>query len=59
MSKTDKTKPAKYQIADLAAAHGGHIDYRRVAWRRYKGHGEFIAKTKNRKNKDWKDNYDY
>jgi hypothetical protein len=59
MSKTDKTKPPRVQIAEAKAAHGGHINWHTdVTFSRYKGDGEWIAEQKNRKYRDWKDNYD-
>ena len=42
-----------------------HCGYQPTNWHTYKGfkrnkgEGEWIATSKGRKNKDWKDNYDY
>lgn len=60
MSKTDKTKPPKVQIAESKAKHGeAHINWHTdVTFRRYKGDGEYIAEQRGRKWVDHKDNYD-
>lgn len=59
MSKTDKTKPAKYQISDYAAEHGGYIDYRAIKWRRQSGEKFWRAEEMQRKERAlrnyWKD----
>lgn len=50
MSKTDKTKPAKYQIEEQRQRHGDHhILWSEVAWRRYKGEGEWMRGIAHRK----------
>ena len=59
MSKTDKTKPARVQISDYAADHGGHVDYRAIKWKRDRGAKEWNEEKIRRKSRAlsnyWKD----
>jgi len=60
MSKTDKTKPTRVQIADATAAHGGKINWHKdVTFSRYQGDKMYRNEKMERKYKDWNDNYDY
>ena len=50
MSKTDKTKPARVQIAEAKATHGGRINWHTdVTFSRYKGDGDWIKEMRTRK----------
>jgi hypothetical protein len=53
MSKTDKTRPARVQIAYVKDKHGeAHINWHTdVAWRRYKGDGEWTNEIRHRKDR--------
>ena len=57
MSKTDKTKPSRVQIAEAAAMRGGkdkinwHTD---VTFSRYQGDKSYLAEKRRHKYPDWK-----
>ena len=61
MSDTFKTKPARVQIDEARRKHGeAHINWHTdVTFSRYQGDKEWTARSKYRKYRDWKDNYDY
>jgi hypothetical protein len=55
MSKTDKTKPPRIQIAEAKAAHGGRINWHTdVTYSRYQGDKMYLAEKRRRKYPDWK-----
>lgn len=56
MSKTDKTKPARLQIAEATAKHGeAHINWHTdVTYSRYEGDKMYLAEKRRHKYPDWK-----
>lgn len=50
MSRTDSHRPARIQIAETEAAHGGRVNWHTdIKFRRYKGEGEWIGQQRNRR----------
>jgi len=59
MSKTDKTKPARIQIAEAIEKRGGweHINWHTdVTYSRYEGDKCYLAEKRRRKYPDWRKN---
>ena len=52
MSRTDKTTPASVQIQRQMDKRG-YVDWNSIAWRRYKGHGEWINNIAHRHDDDY------
>lgn len=58
MSRTYKTKPPKFQIDDYRRKHG-RVAWHKISFRRSGDERDWLIESANRKNKDWKDDYDY
>jgi hypothetical protein len=61
MSKTDKTRPSRIQIAEATRKYGeAHVNWHTdVTFSRYQGDKAYTAEKVARKYTDHKDNYDY